>query len=204
MLPVTVLFLTTEWGNEVKICVWYHRKPTQTSALAKTVYTLVLAMVFISLFNSLCASQYLSVNACLCNPTGNNQLVVLTFLSHLYIFLAGDVPAPGTLDSSGIAVKLAVPRLLQEKKLQRNSNVTSLAFCTYMCISPYPETTASHLSHLKQNIKTWTLTTLLADIINKRKTLKMVIIILHSFTLYLFNLKIMGWQNILMSLWLKF
>lgn len=139
-----------------KSVVDYQRKPTETSARTQTVYILVLAMVFISFFNSLCAPQRLNVNACLRNPTGNNQPVVLTFLSHLYIFLAGDVPAPGTLDSSGVAVKLAIPRLLQEEKLRRNRDATSLAVCAYLCISPHLETIAEGNPAVSNPMTAWT------------------------------------------------
>lgn len=45
----------------------------------------------------------------------------LTFFSHLHIFLAGDVFPPGFLDGPGVAVKLALPRLFQQKQLWRQT-----------------------------------------------------------------------------------
>lgn len=68
--------------------------------------------------------------------------MALTFLSHLHISLAGEVPAPGTLDSPGIAVKLAIPSFLQEEELWRNSIDISLAICAYLQLMPHLETIA--------------------------------------------------------------
>lgn len=69
--------------------------------------------------------------------------MALALLSHLHVFLAGDVLAPGALDSSGVAVKLAVPRLLQEEELWRNSSAISLAISAYLQLMPHLETTVS-------------------------------------------------------------
>lgn len=42
----------------------------------------------------------------------------LTFFPHLDVLLAGNILPPGLLDGPGIAVKLAIPRLLQQEELQ--------------------------------------------------------------------------------------
>lgn len=151
MLIVAVSFsLNNKRGNEVKICAQYFNKGNPLKSQFKY-WSYKLAMVFISFFSSLCAPA----TECECDSTGISYPVVLTFLSHLHIFPAGNILAPGTLDSPGIAIKLALPRLLQEEELWRNSNTISLAICAYLQLMPDLETTASGITAMPNPMPAW-------------------------------------------------
>lgn len=61
----------------------------------------------------------------------------LTFFPHLDVLLAGHILPPGLLDGPGVAVKLAIPCLLQQEELRgRRGGVHGERLDTARCSNP--------------------------------------------------------------------